>query len=154
MNQKHTRSLNPQTIIALCMLLFSGVLLQQIFTIHPVESRLLPVFSFILCAVSSLALLLKSVFGGGERASLCSLLFSKKECAVLVLLLLSWWLMDILGFYSVTFLFLMALSILMEGMLSPKALLRPLACNLIFTMVLYLCFSVLLQMSTPRGILL
>ena len=54
---------NRNLCVSLGMLAFSGVLLAQTMTIKVADSRMLPMLSFVLCAVSGAVLLIQSLTG-------------------------------------------------------------------------------------------
>lgn len=136
--------------VAITMLLFTGLLIWQIFTIQVDASRMLPGIACILCGISGLALLVKAV--RGHRGS--RLMFTGCEWIVIAMLLACWTLMEHLGFYTSLYLLLLGVSILMAKDRSGKKLLKIAAANLAFIGIAYLLFAVLLQMITPTGVII
>ena len=129
---------NRNLCVSLGMLAFSGVLLAQTMTIKVADSRMLPMLSFVLCAVSGAVLLIQSLAGRANDET-GGLLFSRKE-----------W----LGFFASIFLMLMAISLIMAEGWTARTVGRQAALNLAFTACLYVVFVVLLQMVTPSGLII
>lgn len=144
---------NRNLCVSLGMLAFSGVLLAQTMTIKVTDSRMLPMLSFVLCAVSGAVLLIQSLTGRANDET-GGLLFARKEWLAIVALLACWALMPALGFFASIFLMLMAISLIMAEGWTARTVGRQAALNLAFTACLYVVFVVLLQMVTPSGLII
>lgn len=144
---------NRNLCVSLGMLAFSGVLLAQTMTIKVADSRMLPMLSFVLCAVSGAVLLIQSLTGRANDET-GGLLFARKEWLAIVALLACWALMPVLGFFASIFLMLMAISLIMAEGWTARTVGRQAALNLAFTACLYVVFVVLLQMVTPSGLII
>lgn len=143
---------NRNLCVSLGMLAFSGVLLAQTMTIKVADSRMLPMLSFVLCAVSGAVLLIQSLTGRANDET-GGLLFAREWLAI-VALLACWALMPALGFFASIFLMLMAISLIMAEGWTARTVGRQAALNLAFTACLYVVFVVLLQMVTPSGLII
>ena len=147
---------NRNLCVSLGMLAFSGVLLAQTMTIKVADSRMLPMLSFVLCAVSGAVLLIQSLTGRANDET-GGLLFARKEWLAIVALLacdVVIALMPALGFFASIFLMLMAISLIMAEGWTARTVGRQAALNLAFTACLYVVFVVLLQMVTPSGLII
>ena len=144
---------NRNLCVSLGMLAFSGVLLAQTMTIKVADSRMLPMLSFVWCAVSGAVLLIQSLTDRANDET-GGLLFARKEWLAIVALLACWALMPALGFFASIFLMLMAISLIMAEGWTARTVGRQAALNLAFTACLYVVFVVLLQMVTPSGLII
>lgn len=137
--------------VAVFMILFSLLLLQQITGIRIKESRILPFFAFALCAISGAAMLIQSIRHQDLNKPLKKLFLAKKEVVVFVLLLICWALIDILGFYVSISLFLIPVSLLLESEINKETVVKAIAVDAVLAIIIYIGFAVLFKMSTPRG---
>ena len=145
---------NTEFYIALGMLLFDGILIWQIFTISHGDSRMLPVFTCFIVTVSA-AGQLYSVFKHRERGgNIKSVLLKKKELGVFLMLLASWLLYDVLGFYTTVFLLLVGVTLLIQAPLTPKKMIAGLIYDVVLMILIYVCFAILLGMVTPTGLII
>lgn len=145
---------NGDFCVSLGMLAVTVLMIQQISGIEVSESRMVPYISLFLIGASAVTLLIHSLCAAKEGFSVKSLLLSKKEAVVLVLLLLCWFLIDILGFYTSTFLFSLAVSIVMASKLDFKKLLKLILFNFIFTAIIYFLFTYVLGLLLPEGFII
>lgn len=135
------------------MALFSLFVLWQSVVIDVEESRLIPLVIFLLAAGST-ALQGWAVFYKRTCSEGKQVLLRKKEWAAFLALLASYWGYQCLGFYTTSFLVLMAVSLLVQERLTVKTALSVLAFDAGFLLITYLCFGVLLKLSTPAGLLI
>lgn len=142
---------NGEFYLLLAMILFCAVLAWQIWVITVPESRIFPLF---ILMVSGAATVLQAlhVFWKKDFLDIRQALLTRREWVAFLILLLSCFLFDILGFYATIFLVLIAISLLVQPKLTKKAVISSLVFDVILLGVLYLCFGVLLKLATPTGI--
>jgi len=70
------------------------------------------------------------------------------------MLLLSWCLYDVLGFYTTVFLLLVGVTLLVQAPLTPKKIAASLIYDVVLMILVYICFAILLGMVTPTGLII
>lgn len=93
-----------------------------------------------------------ALFGKGKE-DIAGVRISWFELAFLALLLAAKPLMDLLGIYSAVFLVGAVLSLLILRERTVRNIVKAIVFNGVMTAVLYLAFSVLLKVNTPKGLL-
>lgn len=151
-NKRLSFSKNGDFWVSAGMLIVTALMIQQIAGIEVSESRMVPYVSLFLIGVSAITLLIHSLFSAENGFTAKSLFLSKKETAVLLLLLLCYFLVGILGFYTSTFLFSLEVSILMTAKLSFKKLLKLILFNFVFIAIIFSVFTYVLVLALPEGL--
>jgi hypothetical protein len=136
---------------ALVMFLFGGIITWQITTIQVADSRMLPIIGVVVVFLTAGCLLYKTI-RGADQTPAAIFLMSGKEMLLVASLVLTVLLIPILGFYTSCYLLLVASYLLMDGTYRPKAILKALIGHGVVITLLYVVFSVLLNMIFPTGI--
>ena len=142
---------NGEFYLLLAMILFCAVLAWQISVITVPESRIFPLFILVVTGAATVLQALH-VFWKKDFLDIRQALLSRREWVAFLVLLLSCFCFDILGFYATIFLVLIAVSLLVQPKLTKKAVISSLVFDVILLGVLYLCFGMLLKLATPTGI--
>ncbi len=146
-------SSNAEVYISLMMFLVAGVLGWQITQITVSQSRIFPIFIFILMAVCavvqfSLAVTKREVTG------INSITFTLREGLFIAALVLTYPLYGVLGFYMTILLLVIIVSLITIVPSPSRTVLVMLAYSVILTLFCYGCFTVILGMQTPIGVLI
>ena len=138
-------------VAGMVFLIFSAALLAEVMVIKTPESRLMPFFALGVIALSSLWLIFKTVVLG--RSPHAGLLHSGRELTVwgmFAALVLG---TNYLGFYPAAFLFMLGCHIYLRGKADRATVARGLAYSGALLLLMYLCFTFLLKMPLPGGML-
>ncbi|MFA7591980.1 MAG: tripartite tricarboxylate transporter TctB family protein [Sphaerochaetaceae bacterium] len=148
---KHSK-ITQNTIIASVMILFSLINAWQIFTIKVPESRLMPILTFSLTFISGISLMIRSCIKP-DMNKLSVLLFTKKEMIMAVLLLASVYLIEIIGFYTSSFLLVFAIGVLLSKRIDKKIFVMIILRSTVLMLIVFVMFTLLLSMYLPHGII-
>ena len=140
--------------IALGMLLFAGVLLWQILNISQPDSRMLPLFALIIVIASFAGQVHYILKHKDQLGDVRAILMKKKELAVFFMLLASYFLYDVLGFYTTIFLLLVGITMTVQMPLTGKKAAAAIIYDIVLMVLIYICFAVLLGMVTPAGLII
>lgn len=154
MDKKASLWKNTEFYVALVMFLFDGILIWQILTIHHADSRMLPIFTCLIVTASAAAQLHQVLKNREKGGDIKSVLLKKKELGVFLMLLLSWCIYDVLGFYTTVFLLLVGVTLLVQAPLTPKKIAASLIYDVVLMILVYICFAILLGMVTPTGLII
>lgn len=144
---------NNDLIVGIIFLIFGAALLQQTLLITVDRSRIFPFVAIGIILISGIALLIngfiKTVPNNTEVFKL-----AKKELITLVILLITYFAIRVLGFYTSIYLFLMVCYLYIEGTWSKSAVITAFIFNSILIVILYVSFTMLLGMTMPTGLFL
>jgi hypothetical protein len=144
---------NNDLMVGLVFLVFGVILLQQTLLIDVPESRLFPYITIGIILISGIALVIRGIIQK-QSGNTGVFKLAKKELIILAMLLITYFAINILGFYTSIYLFLIVSYLYIEGTWSKPAVTTSLIFNTILIMILYLSFTVFLGMTTPTGLFL
>lgn len=138
-------------VLGVVFLVFCFVMSLEIQKIKTPESRIMPFFALGVIALPSLWLIFKAVVL--DRSSQATLLHHRRELLVwgmFAALILG---VEHLGFYPAAFLFLLGCFLFLRGKADRRTLLQGLVYSVALTLILFLCFTVVVRMPLPVGTL-
>lgn len=116
------------------------------------ESRLLPLFAIGVIALSAVWLIFRTLVL--HKSMTANLLHDRRELTVWAMFVGLVFLIPRLGFYSSAFLFLLICYLYLSSPVTKKTVIRALAYSATVTLVLFICFTLVVRMSFPRGLLI
>lgn len=152
LNMRQWNAIGSLIFIVLAFALYTGA---QSFD---AETALFPQSLAVVLGILSIALLATCIMGKGAKNDgklpfadfPAKLMAGSFVCFILYMLAVSW-----TGFYSATFLFMLLMPVLLGSEEKKSSQLPRFALiSLVFTLALYLTFTMLLQVPTPKGIFL
>jgi hypothetical protein len=144
---------NNDGMVGLVFLIFGAVLLQQTLLIDIPQSRLFSYCAIGIMLISGIALVISGIIKKSP-GNAGAFKMAKKELIILVMLLIAYFSINILGFYTSVYLFLIVSYLYIEGTWSKPAVATALIFNTLLIIILYLSFTVFLGMMTPAGLFL
>lgn len=144
---------NAEFYVGIGMLAVFFIILWQISVINVPESRLFPMFIAAVIFVSALVQLYK-VFVKKEYVPVSKSKIHAKELLVIFILLASYPLYDILGFYSTLLPVVLGVSLVMLYPFNRHTLLFCIVYSLIVVIICFISFYLLLGLITPSGVLI
>jgi hypothetical protein len=134
----------------LIFLIFGAVLLQQTLLIDIPQSRLFSYCVIGMILISGISLVVSGLIKKNS-GSAGGLRWTIKELVIMVMLPVTYFTINILGFYSAIYLFLIVSYLYIEGTWSKSAVMTAFIFNTLLIGILYLSFTVFLGMMTPTG---
>ena len=144
---------NAEFYVGLGMLAVFFVVLWQISVINVPESRLFPIFIAIVILMSSFVQFYK-VFVKKEYVPVSDVKIHLKEFLMILILLASYPLYEVLGFYATLLPVVFGISLVMLFPLDRHSLLFCIAYSLIVLLVCFISFYFILGLITPEGVLI
>lgn len=141
---------NNDGMVGLVFLIFGAVLLQQTLLIDIPQSRLFSYCAIVMILISGIALVISGIAKKGPGNAGAGKL-AKRELIILMMLLIAYFAINILGFYTSVYLFLIVSYLYIEGTWSKSAVITAFIFNTMLIGILYLSFTVFLGMMTPTG---
>lgn len=152
-NESKKKLCNSELYVGIFMLVFAIVLLWQICTIKVPASRIFPIMVLIII-VASCIMQFYSALTGRRSKDVKQVLIKPKEWILLGVLLLSYPLYQLLGFYSTLFLVVLSVSLVTVYPFTKKNILFSFLYSIGIILICYVCFYFLLGLITPVGVLI
>ena len=152
---KKSKAYNAEALVStILMLIFSLVLVFEIFSIDIPESRILPLVSLIIAISACIGQFINYLKDTETTKTWHDIVFKRKELLIILLLFISYFLIEILGFYFTLFLLSFVLMLIVQNKIASKQFKIAIIYALSLTIVSYIGFAVLLQLVTPTGFLI
>jgi len=145
---------NSDFIVSIIFLLLGFILLQQTIVIKEEQSRLFPWIGVIIFFISGVSLMAGAIKKKGRDDNNKELKFGKKELIVFSMLIVNYFTLKMLGFYTSIFLLLVFVYLCIEDSWSKGAIKSSIIFSLVFTVILYLVFAIFLKIVIPAGLLI
>ena len=140
-------------IVGLFFIIFDIlILLEIVLNISNHQSKIFPAIAVVIIGLSGLALIVSAVFKRSKEKQ-NSLIYKRIELLLIGLLLVYYFAMQMIGFYTTTLLFLVFTFLIVERSWSKRAFKTAVIYSLIITVTIYVSFSIFLRMMMPAGIL-
>lgn len=147
MIEKRSDALLGGVLLAVC-----GFLTWAALQIRGEESKLLPLFAIGVIALSAVWLIFRTLVL--HKSATASLLHNRRELTVWVMFVGLVFLIPRLGFYSSSFLFLLVCYLYLSFPVTKKTAIRAFAYAAAVTLALFICFTLVVRMTLPRGLLI
>lgn len=139
-------------VLGVVLLAACGFLTWAALQIKGEESRLLPLFAIGVIALSAAWLIFRTfVLHKSENARL---LHNRRELTVWAMFVALVFLIPRLGFYSSAFLFLFVCYLYLTFPITKKTVIRAFVYSAAVSLALFFCFTLVVRMSLPRGLLI
>jgi hypothetical protein len=139
-------------IIGSVFLAFSVYTLLEIQKIKNPEGRYIPIFAAILICLASISLISKTLIQTSENTS-SKLFYNSKEIIMIASLLLFFFSMSTIGFYTTSFLYLIPMYLYVKKDLSKRSVMQSVIFSSILVIILYAGLGLSLRIIFPSGIL-
>lgn len=143
---------NSEFFLGIIMFVVVGILTWQITIIKIPESRIFPIVSLVIMALSSVAIIVNSLKKTGSN--LRSILLKKKQILLILALVISYPLFEILGFYTTLFLLLLTVLSIQNPNKNKKNIIFIITYSAVVIIICFICFYLLLGLITPSGVLI
>lgn len=137
--------------VSILLMLFGGAILQQELIIEESISKLFPLIVVCMVFICAIGILISTLIGK-DMSHYKVLIFTKREIVLICMLLITYFMMTVLGFYTSLGLLLLVSLIYIDGNLKLKTFAVSSVYTVVFMTLIYLTFSLFLKISTPVGL--